>query len=88
MSSNCGATRYLVIRPFLSAYFCHCRPCQKRTGSAFSLSVVLLIDGLELIARYIPPLALIGAIGSWSGGAWTLYGIGASDADKRAGKAS
>jgi len=26
-------------------------------------SVVLLVDGLELIARYIPALALIGAIG-------------------------
>jgi hypothetical protein len=39
MSSNCGAIRYLVTRPFLTAYICHCRLCQKRTGSAFSFSV-------------------------------------------------
>jgi hypothetical protein len=63
MSSICGAIRYLVTRPFLTAYICHCHLCQKRTGSAFSLSVVLPADGLELVARYIPPLALIGAIG-------------------------
>jgi hypothetical protein len=49
MSSNCGAVRYLVTRPFLTAYICHCHLCQKRTGSAFSLSVVLPADGLELV---------------------------------------
>src|SRR5216684_625996 len=38
--------------------------CARSAPAAFSLSVVLLVDGLELIARYIPPLALIGAIGS------------------------
>jgi len=62
MSSNCGAIRYLVTRPFLSAYFCHCHPCQSAPAAPSAL-VVLLVDGLELIARYIPALALIGAIG-------------------------
>jgi hypothetical protein len=51
MLSNCGAIRYLVTRPFLTAYICHCHLCQKRTGSAFSLSVVLPADGLELVSR-------------------------------------
>jgi hypothetical protein len=47
---NCGAIRYRVTRPFLTAYICHCHLCQKRTGSAFSFSVVLPAGGLELVA--------------------------------------
>jgi hypothetical protein len=47
---NCGAVRYLVTRSFLTVYICHCHLCQKRTGSAFSMSVVLPADGLQLVA--------------------------------------
>ncbi|MGA3403784.1 MAG: GFA family protein [Acetobacteraceae bacterium] len=47
---NCGTIRYLVTRPFLTAYICHCHLCQKRTGSAFSMSVVLPADGLAIVA--------------------------------------
>jgi hypothetical protein len=45
---NCGEIRYVVTRPFLTAYICHCHLCQKRTGSAFSMSVVIPAEGLEL----------------------------------------
>jgi len=45
---NCGALRYRVTRPVLACYICHCHLCQKRSGSAFSMSVVLPADGLEL----------------------------------------
>lgn len=47
---NCGEIRYLVTRPFLTAYICHCHLCQKRTGSAFSMSVVLPVEGLQIVA--------------------------------------
>ena len=47
---NCGALRYLVTRPLLTVYICHCHLCQKRTGSAFSMSVVLPADGLKIVA--------------------------------------
>jgi hypothetical protein len=47
---NCGTIRYRVTRSFLTAFICHCHLCQKRTGSAFSFSVVLPADGLELVA--------------------------------------
>ncbi|MBV8456955.1 MAG: GFA family protein [Acetobacteraceae bacterium] len=47
---NCGAVRYLVTRPLLTVYICHCHLCQKRTGSAFSMSVVLPADGLQIVA--------------------------------------
>jgi hypothetical protein len=47
---NCGAVRYLVTRPLLAVYICHCHLCQKRTGSAFSMSVVIPADGLQIVA--------------------------------------
>jgi hypothetical protein len=47
---NCGEIRYRVTRAPLTAYICHCHLCQKRTGSAFSMSIVIPADGLEVIA--------------------------------------
>ncbi len=47
---NCGEVRYLVTRPPLAAYICHCHLCQKRTVSAFSMSMVIPADGFELVA--------------------------------------
>ncbi len=31
---NCGAVRYEVSEPFVSASYCHCTRCQRRTGTA------------------------------------------------------
>ncbi len=47
---NCGAVRYRVRAEPLTAYICHCHLCQKRTGSAFSLSMVLRIGAIEITA--------------------------------------
>ena len=47
---NCGEVRYLVTKTPLAAYICHCHLCQKRTGSAFSMSMVIPADGFELVA--------------------------------------
>jgi hypothetical protein len=47
---NCGAVRYEVSRAPLAAYICHCHLCQKRTGSAFSLSAVFPDDALTITA--------------------------------------
>jgi hypothetical protein len=33
---NCGAVRYEVTEPLASALYCHCRRCQRRTGTAAS----------------------------------------------------
>jgi hypothetical protein len=46
---NCGAVRYLITRPLLAAYICHCHLCQKRSGSAFSMSVVIPADGFQIV---------------------------------------
>lgn len=35
---NCGAVRYEITEPLLGAGYCHCRRCQRRTGTAASAS--------------------------------------------------
>ncbi len=35
---NCGAVRYEVSEPFVSASYCHCTRCQRRTGTAAAAS--------------------------------------------------
>jgi hypothetical protein len=46
---NCGEVRYLITQPILTSYICHCHLCQKRTGSAFSMSVVIPVEGFDLM---------------------------------------
>jgi len=33
---NCGVVRYEISEPFVSASYCHCTRCQRRTGTAAS----------------------------------------------------
>ena len=33
---NCGAVRYEVTEPLVRASYCHCKRCQRRTGTAAS----------------------------------------------------
>lgn len=33
---GCGAVRFEVAEPFISASYCHCRRCQRRSGTAAS----------------------------------------------------
>ena len=54
---SCGEIRYLVTRPFLTVYICHCHRCQKRTGSAFSMSAVIAAEGLQIVEGELLPTA-------------------------------
>jgi hypothetical protein len=45
---NCGSLRYRITKEPLTSYICHCHLCQKRTGSAFSMSIVIPATGLHL----------------------------------------
>ncbi len=45
---NCGAVRYVLTRAPITCYICHCHLCQKRTGSPFSMSLVLPPDAIAL----------------------------------------
>src|SRR5215208_1434106 len=44
----CGAIRYRVASEPLTVYACHCTDCQRRTGSAFALSMVVALSSIEL----------------------------------------
>jgi hypothetical protein len=45
---NCGGIRFTVRTSPLAIYICHCHLCQKRTGSAFSMSMVLAENALKI----------------------------------------
>ncbi len=49
---QCGETSYSVTADPLFTYVCHCGDCQKRTGSAFSMGLVILSDSLQLQGEF------------------------------------
>ena len=44
----CGATRYRLKSEPVNVFACHCHACQKRTGSAFGVSLFLREDDVEI----------------------------------------
>jgi hypothetical protein len=57
----CGAVRYEITAPFISAGYCHCTHCQRRTGTASSAggrvpqSGFALLEGEDQMRAYTPP---------------------------------
>jgi hypothetical protein len=45
----CGAIRYRLAGPPIFVNCCHCRQCQKVTGSAFALNAMIEADRVELL---------------------------------------
>lgn len=58
---NCGAVRYVVTQPLLSASYCHCRRCQRRSGAAASPSAhpapgtFRIVEGHDRLRHWKPP---------------------------------
>jgi hypothetical protein len=56
----CGGVRYEVGEPLVSATYCHCTRCQRRTGSAAAASARIapgslrILSGEELVKAYDP----------------------------------
>ena len=46
----CGAVRFSISEPLLMAIYCHCKRCQRRTGTGFSVSGLTRPGSLELTA--------------------------------------
>src|SRR5262245_48793326 len=77
-SCLCGGVRFEVTEPPVSASYCHCTRCQKRTGTAASAQARIvpgsmrITSGEDLIRAYEPedgfPKAFCSACGSalWS----------------------
>ena len=45
---QCGAVRYRIKAPPLGIYACHCKDCQRFSGTTHSLSMVMRADDVEL----------------------------------------
>ena len=84
-SCLCGAVRFEVTEPFVSAGYCHCTRCQRRTGTAASASASIapgslrLVAGEELVKDYRPPDGFIKSFCSECGGA--LWSRSSDDPD-------
>jgi hypothetical protein len=44
----CGAVRFEVSKPLVGALYCHCKRCQRRIGTAFSVSALTAPGSLEI----------------------------------------
>lgn len=57
----CGSVRFEVTKPLVSAVYCHCTRCQRRTGSAAAASARIvpgslrITHGEQLVRAYEPP---------------------------------
>ncbi len=47
---TCGAIRYRMTSAPLFVHCCHCRWCQRETGSAFALNAMIEADCVQLLA--------------------------------------
>ena len=45
---QCGSVEYTLTEPPIMTYACHCRDCQKRTGSAFSMGMLVSAAAIAL----------------------------------------
>jgi hypothetical protein len=52
----CGAVRYRLTSDPLFVHCCHCLNCQRQTGSAFVLNILIEADRVELLAREPEPV--------------------------------
>jgi hypothetical protein len=47
---SCGAVRYRLASDPLITHCCHCLNCQRQTGSAFVINLLIETDRVELLA--------------------------------------
>jgi hypothetical protein len=54
----CGAVRYTLAAAPMIVHCCHCRDCQRQTGSAFVLNALIETDRIRLAAGMPQPVPL------------------------------
>ena len=54
----CGAIRYRLGSPPMFVHCCHCRNCQRQTGSGFVLNALIETDRIALLAGDPVPVAV------------------------------
>ena len=55
---TCGHVRYQVNSEPLIVHCCHCRWCQRQTGTAFALNALIEADRVELLSGEVEELAI------------------------------
>src|SRR4249920_2583929 len=55
---SCGAVRYRMASAPMFVHCCHCRDCQRQTGSAFVLNALIETDRVELLSGDTKPFVL------------------------------
>jgi hypothetical protein len=56
----CGAVRFTVSEPFVSAVYCHCTRCQRRTGTGAAATALIapgsltVLSGADALGRWAP----------------------------------
>jgi hypothetical protein len=53
---SCGAVRYRLASDPLFVHCCHCLNCQRQTGSAFVINVLIESDRVEAVAGELQPV--------------------------------
>jgi hypothetical protein len=53
---SCGAVRYRLTSEPLFTHCCHCLNCQRQTGSAFVINLLIEADRFELLAGELQPV--------------------------------
>ena len=53
---SCGAVRYRLASDPLFTHCCHCLNCQRQTGSAFVINLLIETDRVELLAGEPQPI--------------------------------
>ncbi len=79
----CGAVRYRLLSPPMFVHCCHCRDCQRQTGSAFVLNALIEADRVSLLSGESEAVAvptdsgrphIIHRCASCKVAVWSVYG--------------
>src|SRR5215208_475512 len=54
----CGTVRYALTSPPMFVHCCHCRDCQRQTGSAFVINALIETDRIILLSGQPEPCAV------------------------------
>jgi len=54
----CGAVRYQLASAPMFVHCCHCRDCQRQTGSAFVLNALIEAERVTLLSGNLEPIAV------------------------------
>ena len=60
---TCGAVRYRLIEKPMYIHCCHCRWCQRETGSAFVINALIESDQVDILAGEVETTILPSASG-------------------------